>query len=346
VPDPDGLSASSTHDTKRSEDVRARIHVLSEIPREWRAAVGRWHRGNRRHAAEVDGHPAPDRNDEYLLYQTLIGAWPLAPMGPDEARAFTTRIQEYMLKAAKEAKLNTSWINPNQPYDEALQGFVARILDPAPGNRFLADFGTFQTFVARLGMVNSLAQTLVKITAPGVPDFYQGTELWDFSLVDPDNRRPVDFASRAALLAGLRERIAAGGLAELARELVEHWADGRIKLYTIHRALSHRRQARELYLEGDYVVLPTGGSRGRHLCAYARRWNGQAALTVVPLLTAGLTDHGAHLPLGPEVWGDTWVALPAPLSEGPYVNLFTGAGVALTATGVGPALPLRPGPRR
>lgn len=336
---PASLSTTSTHDTKRSEDVRARISALSEMPREWRAAVGRWHRWNRRHATEVDGRPAPDRNDEYLLYQTLVGAWPLAPMGPEESAAFTARIQAYMLKAAREAKVNTSWINPNEAYDEALGAFVARILDPDPRNRFLPDFAAFQGFVARLGMLNSLAQTLVKITAPGVPDFYQGTEVWDFSLVDPDNRGPVDFPRRAALLQGLRERIAAGDLGGLARELVEEWTDGRIKLYTIHRALRHRREDPDLYLKGEYVPLPTGGSLGKHLCAFARHREGRAALTVVPRLVARLTDNGARLPLTPEVWGETWVALPAGLPGGPYLNLFTGAEVALAGTAVGPALP-------
>ncbi|HSD51652.1 MAG TPA: malto-oligosyltrehalose synthase, partial [Candidatus Methylomirabilis sp.] len=281
---PDGLSASSTHDTKRSEDVRARIHVLSEIPREWRAAVGRWHRWNRRHAAEVDGRSAPDRNEEYLLYQTLIGAWPLAPLEGEAFAAFTARLQQYMLKAAKEAKVNTSWINPNEAYDEALRSFVAQILEPGPGNRFLGDFVPFQGFTARLGMVNSLAQTLIKMTAPGVPDFYQGIEVWDFSLVDPDNRRPVDFALRAALLAELRERIAAGDLASLARDLVEQWPDGRIKLYTIHRALTCRRQAPDLFRAGAYVPLRSEGRRADRLCVFARRWESQTALTVVPRL--------------------------------------------------------------
>ncbi|MGE5848998.1 MAG: malto-oligosyltrehalose synthase, partial [Candidatus Methylomirabilota bacterium] len=247
---PASLSATSTHDTKRSEDVRARISVLSEVPREWRAAVGRWHRWNRRHAAEVDGRPAPDRNEEYLLYQTLIGAWPLGPLQGEAFAVFTARMQQYLLKAAKEAKVHTSWINPNEAYDEALQAFVARILEPGQANRFLADFVPFQEFIARLGMVNSLAQTLIKITAPGVPDFYQGTEVWDFSLVDPDNRRPVDFVLRAALLAGLRERIAAGDLLSLARDLLDHWPDGRIKLYTIHRTLTCRRQAPDLFQAG------------------------------------------------------------------------------------------------
>ena len=280
---PANLSATSTHDTKRSEDVRARIHVLSEIPRAWREAVSRWHRWNRRHLSEVDGRPAPDRNDEYLLYQTLVGAWPLLPPGPDEAVTFASRIQQYMLKAAKEAKLNTSWVNPNEAYDEALKSFVARILAPGPGNRFLMDFVVFHPRIARLGMVNSLAQTLLKITAPGVPDFYQGTEVWDFSLVDPDNRRPVDFSIRAALLTGLQERIAAGSPAAVTRDLLAHWEDGRVKMYAIHRALHCRRRSPELFQAGDYVPLRTGGAGGDHLVAFARR-----------RATGVVHDGGAH----------------------------------------------------
>lgn len=337
---PDGLSATCTHDTKRGEDVRARISVLSEMPREWRAAVGRWHRWNRRHTTEVDGRPAPDRNDEYLLYQTLIGAWPLAPMPDHALAAFTTRIQRYMLKATKEAKVNTSWINPNEAYDEALRAFVSRILEPAPGNRFLADLTAFQDFVARLGMVNSLAQALIKITAPGVPDFYQGTELWDFNLVDPDNRRPVDFALRAALLADLQERIAAGDLQNLARDLVDQWPDGRIKLYTIHRALTCRRAAADLFRQGVYVPLQAEGARKEHLCAFARQGDGRTVLTVVPRLTARLTDNGTRLPLGRDLWADTRLVLPRDLDAGSCRNLFTGVGAESSYSEVGTALPV------
>ena len=324
---PQGLSATSTHDTKRSEDVRARINVLSEIPAAWRAAVRRWHGWNRRHAARVEGQTAPDRTDEYLLYQTLIGAWPLGPLPPEERAAFTARIQQYMLKAAKEAKLRTSWINPNEAYDEALGTFVAQILDPAPGNRFLQDFVAFQAAIARLGMVNALAQTLLKITAPGVPDFYQGTEVWDFSLVDPDNRRPVDFSRREALLRELGERVAAGDLEALAHELVDHWPDSRIKLYTIHRALTARRQTAELFRAGDYLPLPVRGSAAESLVAFARHRAPTAALVVVPRLTAALTGGGARLPIGAEVWTDTWVVLPRDIPDGPYVNRFTGAAL-------------------
>jgi (1->4)-alpha-D-glucan 1-alpha-D-glucosylmutase len=321
---PGGMSATSTHDTKRSEDVRARIHVLSEIPREWRAAVRRWHRLNRRHVGAVDGRPAPDRNDQYLLYQTLVGAWPLGAPGPDGLAPFTARIQAYGLKAAKEAKVNTSWINPNEAYDEALRRFVAGLLEPGPRNRFLEDFAGFHAPIARLGAVNSLAQTLLKITAPGVPDFYQGTELWDLSLVDPDNRRPVDFGLRQRHLAELRARVAAGDLGGLARELVAGWEDGRIKLYTIHRALACRRSAPELFQEGEYVPVRAGGARAAQVCAFARRRAGRPALTVVPRLTARLTEGGARWPCGAALWGDTHVLLPDPV-HATYVHVYTGA---------------------
>ncbi len=333
-----GLSATSTHDTKRGEDVRARIAILSEIPREWRAAVFRWHRLNQRHRATVDGLPAPDRNDEYLLYQTLLGAWPLDPLDDAARSAFILRIQDYMLKAAKEAKLTTSWINPNASYDEALRTFVARVLDPHVSPRFLPDFLAFQRPVARLGMVNGLAQTLIKITAPGVPDFYQGTELWDLSLVDPDNRRPVDFARRAALLEVLSRRMEAGDLARLARELSATWEDGRIKLYTIHGALGVRRRQPELFREGAYLPLRAQGERADHVCAFARTHAGRIVLTVVPRLCARLTEGGGHLPLEHAAWGDTWLPLPegAPAI---YRDAFSGATASALRNGGGLRLP-------
>jgi (1->4)-alpha-D-glucan 1-alpha-D-glucosylmutase len=330
---PASLSATSTHDTKRSEDVRARIHVLSEIPRAWRDAVSRWRRWNRRHLSDVEGRPAPDRNDEYLLYQTLVGTWPLLPPSPEEAVAFVSRIQQYMFKAAREAKLHTSWVNPNDAYDEALRSFVAKILAPGPGNRFLADFAVFHPPVARLGMVNSLAQTLLKITAPGVPDFYQGTEVWDFSLVDPDNRRPVDFSARVTLLADLRERIATGDLGAAARELLSHWEDGRVKMYVIHRGLECRRRRPELFRTGDYLPLPTGGAGGDHVLAFARRHATAVVVTVIPRLTAALTGEGTRLPVGPDVWRDAWVELPPGCPATSYTDVFTGAVATVTANG-------------
>ena len=236
---PYAFSSLSTHDTKRSEDVRARINVLSEMPDGWWAAVDRWagstnpHRGTK----SDDDQPIPDANEEYLLYQTLVGAWPLGQVGPEEHADFVRRIQEYMLKALHEAKVHSSWINPNAEYDEAVSTFVGRILDEQANRAFLDDFRAFQRRVSAYGLYNSLAQTLLKFTMPGVPDTYQGTELWDFSLVDPDNRRPVDYERRARMLADLRAAIAAtgGDLRELARDLVANMADGRLKLHVTQR---------------------------------------------------------------------------------------------------------------
>jgi (1->4)-alpha-D-glucan 1-alpha-D-glucosylmutase len=192
---PWALSATSTHDTKRSEDVRARLNVLSEMPVEWQTSLSRWNTLNRRHRIELDDTAAPDRNDEYFLYQTLLGAWPLGEPGPAEWADFLNRIQTYMQKAIREAKVHTSWVNPNPEYEGAVEQFVARLLDEK-NQRFLNDFRSFQRRISYFGLLNSLAQTLLKIASPGVPDFYQGTELWDFSLVDPDNRRPLDYARK------------------------------------------------------------------------------------------------------------------------------------------------------
>ena len=206
-----------------------------------------------------------------------------------------------MAKASKEAKVNTSWVSPNQAYDEALGRFIERVLDPSVSARFLADFAAFREPLARPGMVNGLAQALIKITAPGVPDFYQGTELWDLNLVDPDNRRPVDFALRSKLLAEITARIQSGDLQALARELLHHWADGRVKLYLVHRALGCRRSSPEVFASGDYLPLSTTGRHAAHVCAFVRVVGPQAVVTVVPRLTARLTGHGAGLPVGADV---------------------------------------------
>jgi (1->4)-alpha-D-glucan 1-alpha-D-glucosylmutase len=213
---PHALSATSTHDTKRSEDVRARLNILSELPRQWQKCLSRWKRRNKRHRVALESLDAPDRNDEYLLYQTLIGAWPLGP--PPIPADFVARMQQYMAKAIREAKVHSSWINPNPAYDEAVCQFVARILDEKISRRFLNEFRAFQALVSHLGLFNSLSQTLLKIASPGVADFYQGTELWDFSLVDPDNRRPVDYTPRQRLLKELKNTLAARGERREARD--------------------------------------------------------------------------------------------------------------------------------
>ena len=197
---PWALSALSTHDTKRSEDVRARLNVLSELPHEWQASLQRWSNLNAQYRRDLDDALVPDANEEYLFYQTLLGAWPLEPYSPEEYTTFVERIQAYMLKVLREAKVHTSWINPNPAYEEAVQHYIARVLDPQTQETFLEDFRVFQQRLSHYGLFNSLAQTLLKITTPGVPDTYQGTELWDWSLVDPDNRRAVDYKRRYDML--------------------------------------------------------------------------------------------------------------------------------------------------
>jgi (1->4)-alpha-D-glucan 1-alpha-D-glucosylmutase len=329
---PAAMSATDTHDTKRGEDVRARIHVLSEVARAWRNAVRRWQRANRRHTSLVEGERAPTASDEYLLYQTLLGGWPAGELGAERRAEFTGRMQAYMAKASKEAKVTTSWVNPNTAYDEALARFVERVLDPAQSPRFLSEFAAFREPLAVAGMVNGLAQVLLKITAPGVPDFYQGTEFWDLNLVDPDNRRPVDFEARRRVLADVRAR--GGDPAALARDLLATWADGRVKLYVIHRALTCRRSAPELFATGAYVPLATTGRHAAHLCAFARRTGtGQSAIVVVPRLTARLTGGSGRLPLGPEVWGDTAIEVPRDLGREAHADVFTGAVRRAAAAG-------------
>jgi (1->4)-alpha-D-glucan 1-alpha-D-glucosylmutase len=319
---PHGLSATATHDTKRGEDVRARVNVLSEIPDEWRRRVAVWQRLNRRHRSMVDGAAVPGANTEYLIYQTLIGAWPI------DVERFTA----YLMKAVREAKSHTSWINPNTRYDEALTRFAQAILDPRRSKPFLEDFTAFQARVANFGALNSLAQALIKITAPGVPDFYQGTELWDLNLVDPDNRRPVDWKLRRRLLAELEQALAtAADRAGLAAELWATRDDARVKLYVIREALALRRACPALFAAGAYRPLDARGALAEHVCAFARVGAEAAAVTVVPRL---LARRGGEAPaLGAECWQDTTLELPADVGR-EFTNVLTGE------TAEGAALPL------
>ena len=321
---PHAMLATSTHDTKRSEDVRARISVLSELPREWSGALGRWRRLNARHRRRVDGYAAPDRNDEYLIYQTLLGVWPFQPLDRAGRAELVGRIQAYLEKAIHEAKVHTSWINPNQEYDQAVSDFIAAILDERQGAAFLASFEPLRSRVAQVGIFNSLSQTLLKLTSPGVPDLYQGSELWDFSLVDPDNRRPVDYQRRARLLKELRTRITGrrGKLAALASELLASREDGRIKLYLTLQALQFRARCSALFERGDYQPLEAIGDQRERLVAFSRGLEEQRLIVIAPRLVAGLLRE-AQLPLGPAVWGDTWLDLAAPAGER-YRDLFSG----------------------
>jgi (1->4)-alpha-D-glucan 1-alpha-D-glucosylmutase len=332
---PDSLICTATHDAKRSEDARLRINVLSEIPRLWRKAANRWARLNRRHRHEVDGQPAPSRNDEYLFYQTLVGVWPLSRPGADDARQLRDRVAAYMAKAIHEAKVHSSWINPDSQYDAAVARFVTAALDNNPKNRFLTEFRRFHELVVNWGLYSALAQTVLKLTSPGVPDIYQGQELWDFSLVDPDNRRPVDFQRRQKMLARLRKDIGRNdrSLAALARQLAGDPRDPRVKLFVMWRVLQFRGQRDELFARGDYVPLQVEGTKARHVCAFARRLSAPAAepaiaIVIVPRLISQLTPSADNslsppAPVGAVVWEDTRVVLDRTVAV-PLTNLFTG----------------------
>ena len=316
---PHALSASSTHDTKRSEDVRARINALSEIAGEWRQAAGRWARINRKARLILDGESYPSRNEEYLLYQTIVGTWPVQPMSGEQEREYCQRITDYMLKTMREAKVFTSWLNPSEPHEQAMTRFVEMVLSPANA-AFRRDFGELASRVARYGVYNSLAQLAIKIGAPGVPDFYQGTELWDFSLVDPDNRRPVDYEKRRRLLENLGDPA----------ELLEHPEDGRLKLFATTTMLKARRAAHDLFRCGRYEPLAIDGSAREHVFAFARVLGQRQAIVAVPRLVASLQPDGSA-PTG-EVWRDTRIAVP---DDAPrcYRQAFTGECAAVIEEG-------------
>ncbi len=321
---PLAMLATSTHDTKRSEDVRARINVLSEIPELWRMGLSRWSRQNHKLKMIVDGKPVPSRNEEYLLYQTLVGTWPFCNPDEDEFTEFRTRIKEYMLKAMREAKVHTSWISPNSLREDAVLYFVDSILKESGGNNFLHDFASFQKLTAACGIFNSLSQTLLKITSPGIPDFYQGNELWDFSLVDPDNRRPVDYRVRKKLLDELLRKEASEGILKTAREVVATRNDGRIKLHLTSKALGFRRENRALFESGRYLPLTVEGTGQEHVCAFERSVNDSSVLVVVPRFCSRLMGDSSSLPLGAEVWQDTRVIQQFDTATSCYRNIFTG----------------------
>jgi (1->4)-alpha-D-glucan 1-alpha-D-glucosylmutase len=321
---PNDMLAGSTHDTKRGEDARARLNVLSELPMEWARQVRHWMRMNRSRRTVLEGaEPMPNGCDEYLYYQALVGAWPLDLELNDEAamHAFAERVAAFMQKALREGKESSSWDNPNPAYERAVEQFVHDTLKPSPTNLFPEHVARWIDRIGRLGAINSLGQTLLRLTMPGVPDTYRGSELWDLSLVDPDNRRPVDYAVRRRLL-DLTERVASAlddperrvaALAELGRG----WKDGREKLHVLRSVLTFRRQHPELFRAGSYSPLAASGSRQDHVCAFARSARDAHAICVVPRLLARLwTQDGID-------WGDTTLALP----PGRYRNLLTGERV-------------------
>lgn len=330
------MLSTSTHDTKRSEDVRARLNVLSEMPRQWSTEVMRFRRVNRPKKQQLsDGRMPPDANEEYLLYQTLLGTWPLEGIDAEDRRKeFTERIQAYMKKAIHEAKVNLSWVNQNPEYTSALETFVAAILEPGSTrrpNQFLWFMQEILPQVQFFGAINSLSQVLIKLTAPGVPDIYQGLEMFDFSLVDPDNRRPVDFALRQRLLRELKHSAAAGFHREICRDLLENWRDGRIKLWTVIQALAMRRENRELFMEGSYIPLRAQGEYERHVIAYTRSLGDQHAIVAAPRLSYTLMKGMVQPPTG-RIWDRACVQVP-PEIKGPLRNMMTGEIVSVGGDG-------------
>ena len=285
---PQTLLASTTHDTKRSEDLRARIAVLSELPEEWQTWIHEWRYLNSSFKKNVDGEAAPSANEEYLLYQTLLGTWPFA--GEDVDAAYVERIQRYMLKAIKEAKVNSSWIQPNEEWEEAVRNFIAGILEGQHTFRSKVDPAAAK--IAWHGMLNSLTQTILKLTVPGVPDFYQGTELWDFRLVDPDNRGQVDFALRRQILEQVQE--------EKTENLFASWPDGRIKLLVTSRLLRLRQSAPQLFQHGSYNSFYANGELTDCCIAFSRELGSQVILVIAPRFTTRLCTPGSGLD-----WKDT-----------------------------------------
>ncbi len=343
---PCAMIATATHDAKRGEDARVRLTVISEKPDEWRRAVSDWMRMNASHRTRIDAGWAPDRNDEYLFYQALVGVWPAeaadAPI-PDRATdGLTARLRAYMLKAVREAKVHTSWIDENEPYGQAVARFVEKTLGGRGAARFLASFVPVQRAMARLGAVNALAQLVLKLASPGVPDFYQGTELWDLNLVDPDNRRPVDFPARRAMLDALGPLVASIEAGEdRSREVapvLDSWHDGRIKMLVTTCGLGLRRACAPLLLQGAYVPLQAQGAAADHVVAFARHDADATIVALVPRLSASLTTPERPWPLGEEAWGDVTIALPEALDAERYRHALTGATVDAHAAGQGRVL--------
>jgi len=313
---PHAMNATSTHDTKRGEDVRARINVLSELPKEWEKKISRWRKLNPKKSI-VKGNEIPDRNDEYFLYQMLAGSFPL----DGDVEEYRQRLKAYMIKAVREAKVHTEWLKPDAAYEDGFVAFADEFLKTEPPSGFLDDFLPFVEKIAFYGVLNSLSQTVLKIAAPGVPDCYQGAELWDLSFVDPDNRRPVDFAKRTRLLEELKRR-EKEDRAALIGDLLKRWTDGRIKLYTIYKALNFRRAEKEIFHSGDYLPVHASGKVKENVCAFIRRKDAAWALAAVPRLVTRFTDAGAA-PLGERAWGKSIIALPEDAPDR-WLNIFTG----------------------
>jgi (1->4)-alpha-D-glucan 1-alpha-D-glucosylmutase len=319
---PFGLLPTSTHDTKRGEDARARLYVLSERPEEWKACVAKWSAMNAALLVRTDDDRAPSANDEWMFYQALAGAWPFAldTTDRDALAALADRMAGFMLKAIKEAKVRTSWTGPDEPYEEAVEAFVRGALNPSKSRAFLEDFSAAQGPLEVAGALNSLSQTLLKLTAPGVPDIYQGGELWDLSLVDPDNRRAVDFDARSRLLDSHASRDVS--------DLVADWRSGAIKLSIVAKALQLRAERPSLFITGNYTPLTASGAYGQTVLAFLRSDDTRAAIAIVPLRASALLKGSDQPLVPPTVWGETHLTLDAERAGRQWRNVLTGEAVS------------------
>ncbi len=326
---PNSMNATTTHDTKRSEDTRARIAVLSEIPEKWEAALRCWSLGNDKFVHKANAAAVPDRNEEYLFYQTLVGVWPLHE---SEWTTFVPRLQDYMIKATREAKVHTRWTTPNEAHESALRAFVTGVLDRKGNAEFCSKFEQFQQFTALYGMMNGLSQTLLKTTCPGVPDCYQGSELWDLRLVDPDNRGTIDFDKRRELAISLREAYESQDSQNI-EQLLESWKDGTVKMHVLNHTLNARKESPDLFLDGKYLPLEVQGQHKDRVVAFARKNGNDWVVSISVRCIASV-----HAPVtGPEkrrdFWNQTELILPNGAPAG-WVNTLAGGAAGISsATG-------------
>jgi (1->4)-alpha-D-glucan 1-alpha-D-glucosylmutase len=327
---PDTLNATSTHDTKLSEDVRARLNVLSEIPDEWAKEIAKWSKEFESHKQAVDGRKVPDNNEEYLIYQGLVGMW---PADRSELSSISERLQAYAIKAIREAMVHTRWTEPNTAHERAVCSFIQKVLSPQDNSPFWYRVAPFLQKVVHAGMINGLSQALLKIACPGVPDFYQGSELWNRHLVDPDNRRPVDFQIRTEALQALVDS-AHFETAGIASELLTQWPDGRVKLYMIWKALGCRRQHPALFREGEFIPLEVAGDRSHHIISFLRRHGKEQAVIVIPRWMANI-PNSVDTTLAGRFWRGTNLRLP-PGTSNTWRNVFTAKNIDCKLDGSNP----------
>ncbi|MGE5809928.1 MAG: malto-oligosyltrehalose synthase, partial [Ignavibacteria bacterium] len=314
---PHSMCASSTHDTKRGEDIRARLNVLSEIPDEWNSKIKLWSRFNKKFKSNFNSDLVPGSNEEYLIYQMLLGSFPFSE---SDLGDYKNRFKEYLVKAVREAKVHSTWSRPQKEYEDASVSFLENILARSDDNIFMKDFSGFQRKISHYGILNSLSQTLLKITSPGVPDFYQGRELWDFSFVDPDNRSRVDYKIRKEILEDINRKDKSG-TRELIDELLKKPESGGVKMYLIYKALRSRNENIELFRKGEYIPLKSGGNYQKNIIAFARKLENKYSITAVPRFLTGIIKEN-EFPLGNECWKDTKIIIPFEARS--FCNTITG----------------------